>query len=554
MRSWVLLMALGAGVVILAFQPKATSRLQERTGTSGPDGQAVQLAAAPVAATPVSAPVTAHSHVAVDFSFGPRGKYQYLSDGGYYHSYDVVAVGDVTADGRDDVVALPGDNEIHLLIQQEDGQLADPRIFTYGDPVYSHPKELVLADFNGDGVLDVAGSSSQGQFHLQGGLNLLLSDGQGGLVFRQVLGHIERAVRDWSVLDVDLDGHLDIVGFENVIDYDSEAECGTTQYCPRYRIMYGDGDGGFERVATVKIGQPYGVAGAGTPDLNGDGHADLVFLLLSPTPGSEKVMAQYHDGRLGLLPPVELHSGPYGGGSMAFGDFNADGRTDTVLVHLQSWDYPEVRLRSATGSYSAPVALPTYMLRSPLLVSDFDGDGHDDIASVQMRAVSGYYQVSGAMNLQRNGALAPPLLSDSFWEADKVSTQRGGSAAGDVNGDGCQDFVFAASYEGIIVLPGQNCIPAPARRTAPPVSDDSGYRYLWTGPLGVAQSISAHVQATGESGRRPKPESWRDKRCDDLDHAPEHHRGNAAAARSPTRVPASSGASRRNCSGLHSPR
>ncbi|HYO09285.1 MAG TPA: FG-GAP-like repeat-containing protein [Tepidisphaeraceae bacterium] len=74
-----------------------------------------------------------------------------------------IAIGDMNNDGRPDLVTanggfqnLGGSNDFSLLINQGDGNFASGVSIPSGEL----PNDVVLADFNGDGALDVAGGSS----------------------------------------------------------------------------------------------------------------------------------------------------------------------------------------------------------------------------------------------------------------------------------------------------------------------------------------------------------------------------------------------------------
>jgi hypothetical protein len=74
---------------------------------------------------------------------------------GYMREVNSIAVGDVTGDGRDDILAavdgnIPG-SRLQVYEQMATGGLADP--VTYA--AYNIPEPMAAADLNGDGLLDV---------------------------------------------------------------------------------------------------------------------------------------------------------------------------------------------------------------------------------------------------------------------------------------------------------------------------------------------------------------------------------------------------------------
>src|SRR5437868_6174141 len=62
------------------------------------------------------------------------------------------ASGDVNGDGRIDVVTANDPDQISVVLNVGNGKFATPMTFTAGSDV----RGMVLRDFNGDGVLDLA--------------------------------------------------------------------------------------------------------------------------------------------------------------------------------------------------------------------------------------------------------------------------------------------------------------------------------------------------------------------------------------------------------------
>lgn len=377
----------------------------------------------------------------------PENEYAYVN-------FVSVAVGDITGDSRDDVVALSSYDYAYVRIQTAAGTLSDARIFARARGT---SRELVLGDFNEDGVLDIAmGSINPELTSIQGGVNVLMADRAGTFVSRQSLLGVEHPVRSWTIADVDRDGHLDIIGVRNINGGFS------------YRVMFGDGKGGFPRFEDVDYGSPCKAAEVHAVDLNLDGFPDLAMVLagcndLDPSqPGS--MTALYHNGFSGFLDPVDLHpafSSPYDGIRSAFADFDRDGWIDSMIVNDESI---EIRWQTSSG-FAPPTALDSYtVLRPKAALADFDGDGSIDFVMPQMLWLGMAGQYGLALYLQDGGV---PV----FWSFTPFEQMNGNLtndiAAGDINADGCKDVVLAHGTDGLVFQQGDKC-----RRRIPPLPDE----------------------------------------------------------------------------------
>lgn len=486
--------AAGAGALLVAYRPmgheppQAVRPSVERPAREGapPRGRRDAVALPPT----MSASTAGNPD---DFQFGPMSKMQTFTAGGGHETIEAVAVGDITGDGRDDIVVQPYTNLLRVYTQRPDGSLAPPRDFRYrSDDNYLHRKNMVLADFNGDGVLDVAASGIDENSWYHGQVNLLLSGPNGTLIHRKALTTVERPADHWRAVDVDADGALDIVASENVSDYSGGTECGAQRSaCPRLRVMYGDGRGDFTRIETVIVGEPHGIHLLPAADVDGDGRRDVVYSLNSDPFKPGKVVARAIRPGGGIGPAVTLFPHDIAFDGLIPADFTGDGRVDFVGGNT-------VHARQPDGAY-APTQFPAGAIRSHWnAAADFDGDGLSDYATVQMINWTMYV----VLYQQRDGGLKRHVFSAPYFELDKVSPWDNALATGDVNGDGCRDLVVTASYEGVLIFPGIGCL-RPGVPTAiscdlrePAASAASG-----AGPLFAEPSVSGTAVAAGSRRR-----------------------------------------------------
>lgn len=289
-------------------------------------------------------------------------------------------------------------------------------------PVAGDPAFTATADFNGDGIPDLAVSSWAGS------VTILLGTRTGSFTTGATLQPAGGALQI-ATCDFNRDGNIDIA----VIDATNA----------QVDIFFGNGDGTFTTSTTpvYTLPNPIRIVVA---DLNGDGFEDLAVLNGNYLDATNVTVLLGHGD--GTFTPATLSS-PAGSDpvSIAAGDFNGDGIVDLAVGGVNYNVYPSTQgltilLGNGDGSFTTAPAIPTTVDPVAVLVADFNHDGKQDIA------VGG--NSNGAVNLfLGNGdgtfTAAPNPISTSYV----VSL-----ATADVNHDSIPDLIVADSIGKITTL------------------------------------------------------------------------------------------------------
>jgi hypothetical protein len=184
--------------------------------------------------------------------------------------YDLIS-GDFNTDGRLDLGAVGGGFEtsipsVRLLFGTAAGGFSEPSILPIGETM----KNLVAADFDADGDLDLA----LGMVRLsdtQYGVTLLRGDGTGAFSPSGIVAVSPYRFGTLAAGDFDGDGLADLavpnVRLETFAD-------GLTSPVGMIDILYSDGSGGFRNAASFVAGEAIDYLGAA--HVNADGRLDLV--------------------------------------------------------------------------------------------------------------------------------------------------------------------------------------------------------------------------------------------------------------------------------------
>ena len=271
-----------------------------------------------------------------------------------------VTVGDFNGDGIQDLAtANTSDNTVTVLLGNGSGGFtpAPGNPFATG----ASPGTVVVGDFNGDGIEDLAAANGKDNT-----VTILLGNGLGGFVAASgSLAATGANPASIAVGDFNRDGIQDLA----VADFND----GTLT------VLLGNGTGGF----TAATGSPIPVgtnpASVVVGSFNGDSFQDLAVANF----GDSTVTVLLGNGSGGFTPstgsPFTVGSGP---AAALAGDFNGDGITDLAVSNFSA-STVTVLLGNGSGSFAAAAGgpFPTGTNPAYLAVGDFNGDGAMDVAT-----------------------------------------------------------------------------------------------------------------------------------------------------------------------------
>jgi hypothetical protein len=338
-----------------------------------------------------------------------------------------VSIADVNGDGIADVVSTNYySGDVTVLLGNGDGtvQLANHGYATGGYPNTAP----VLADFNGDGVLDLVVTDDIYSFaYLQG-----FGDGS----FRAAVNYYAPTTDNGELQAYDIaTGDFNGDGFPDVVigNCCSDATAGIT-------VFLSNGDG------TLAPGVNYGTGGTweyvAVADFNQDGKLDIATLDVSS--GTIQIYNGAGNGTFTVGPTAatgDIHSK-----TLIAADFNKDGFPDLAVANSTNQNLG-VFLNNTLGNFSAETTLSLSGAPDQVLAADVNKDGKLDLLGLE--AGCGCVAV-----LLGNGDGTFGVENDA--SIGNIAFQ---IAVGDLNGDGNPDLVIAiddtVGGEGIQVALGK---------------------------------------------------------------------------------------------------
>ena len=325
-----------------------------------------------------------------------------------FSAYDSVAgpinieLGELTGGKLDAVVS--GTGGTRLYIGNGDGTFTDGGAL----PGAGESRDIVIADYNGDGKTDIAVAKP-----ITRTIDIFIGNGSGN--FSQS-GSFTVNGPAYKMCGGDINGD----GIQDLISADMSSNTAS--------VLIGKGNGMFETMTTY---QGFGsVQDVATADMNGDGILDL----LTAEVATGAILSQRlgnGDGTFGNAVSV-----PVGGtGSIMMGylsvvaaDVNRDGAMDAVVGNSEG---VKVLIGNGDGTYQSAKLYSTNSAHT-LSVADLNGDGNLDI-------------VRAGRNTARSISV---LLGNGDGTFRTKQNYSGGDypywlAIGDINNDGAQDVVTA---------------------------------------------------------------------------------------------------------------
>ncbi|QHN03569.1 choice-of-anchor D domain-containing protein [Granulicella sp. WH15] len=343
---------------------------------------------------------------------------------------EAIASGDFNGDGKLDIVVANGGtpgcgpalglacpNSLTLELSNGDGTFTSSTINSV-----NFPSGLAVADFNGDGKLDIAATDGA-----ESTVTILLGKGDG--TFTKVATPEPTGNYPDQVAAGDFDGNgrpdLAIIG----------GDTGST-----LTVLFGNGDGTFTARPTSFTLDGYGNSLA-LGDLNGDGKLDIAVSVSANSPGGSSSIAIFlGTGTTTFNLGTPISSAGMGSdgsfGALALGDFNGDKKLDLITYLIDDEDTMNILplLGNGDGTFKAQTAIATKddSYETSFGVGDFDGDGKADFSMASDTHFSVFLS-------NGDGTFKTPVsLTGADTEPSYLS-----QVVGDFNKDGLADMAIA---------------------------------------------------------------------------------------------------------------
>ena len=308
-------------------------------------------------------------------------------------------------------------NQVVVLLGNGDGTFQKPITFSVPSPT-----DLAAADLDGDGNIDLAITESGGSG--PGVLAIYLGNGNGrfSLKSKYKLGDYTGVVK---IADFNQDGIPDIATGD-----EGTGSSGVV------RIFMGMGKAKFHKPVAYQIGEWLNQIEAG--DVNGDHYPDIA--VAESMVGKVAVLTNNGKGRFGK--PVSYDAGGGEVVDVKVADLRNNGDQDLVVAN-GSLSAVGVLLNNGDGTFGKVTLYPTHSAVEAVVVADFNLDGHLDAAVVAHIDNSALIYGNG------DGSFGAPVAI-----VDTGKDHNGGYdlAAGDFNSDSAPDLAIPIELDGKVAI------------------------------------------------------------------------------------------------------
>jgi len=394
-------------------------------------------------------------------------------------------VADFNGDGRMDIVGVTSPFA-GVMLNNGGGAFA-PQV-QY--PLGGAPHAIDTGDINGDGRVDLVVAINNPQVSL----SLLIGNGDG--TFQAPVtspNTIEADSPSVAATDLDNDGRLDIVAVHSFNCYGPGCF-----HRPVMSVRMGNGDGTFQPPVVTEVGT--GMAKIAVGDFNRDGAKDLA---IAAADGRLFRLQGNGDGTFTQLETITLTPMPLlvVVADVDVADFNRDGIEDLVAPMSGNASQIAVLIGKGDGTFQTPLILdPGRNGPQTVAVADYNGDTFLDLAYGYGIGDDGLFAIrngngDGTFQAQRIYEVPPPLSS--------IGTLH--MTAGNLNGDSKPDLVLAvggASHSLRVLLNTTGTAPPPTPGTPTLLSPAAGatvalpFTFDWTD---VANAARYRIQIDDES-------------------------------------------------------
>jgi hypothetical protein len=341
-----------------------------------------------------------------------------------------VATADFNGDGILDLaVANRNSNNVSILLGSGTGTFGAATNFAAG----TGPVAVAIGDFNGDGINDLAVPNTSSS-----NVSILLGTGTGtfGAATNLAAGANPRFV---AVGDFNGDGISDLAV--------------ANQGSGNVSIFLGTGTGTFGAATNFTAGT--GPTAVAVGDFNGDGINDLAVANFNSN--NVSILLGTGSGTFGAATNFAAGASP---AALAIGDFNGDGKSDLAVGNFGSNDV-SILLGTGTGAFGAATNFGAGTFPFSVVIADFNGDGKIDLA---------------VANNAANVSILIGTGTGTFGAATNIAAGANPSsvAIGDFNGDGKSDLAVSNNGPTNLVSILLNAFCPPTVTSISPTSGPTG--------------------------------------------------------------------------------